>query len=138
MATEPKDWVRESEDLYVHKSGARIARTEYRQKEGWYLMPVDLDDPVVEHPPTDEGLKLAFETFAKTGGRSAAKPKKKEVKKEKKREEPEEGEAREHDEERHEGVEAAEPAEVVKDKDDDEEDEDEEDEDEEKDAAEPA
>ena len=63
--TPGKDWSRESDDLFIHKSGARVAKTTYHQKLGWFLMPPDLDQTVVEFPPTDEGRDQAFEAFAK-------------------------------------------------------------------------
>lgn len=58
-------WTKEADDLFIHTSGARIAKTTYQQKEGWFLMPADLDAPVLEFPPTEEGRAQAFETFAK-------------------------------------------------------------------------
>lgn len=60
-----KDWSKETEDLYIHKSGTRIAKTTYRGKLGWWLMPLDLDEPAVEFAPTDEGRAEAFEAHAK-------------------------------------------------------------------------
>jgi len=61
----PKGWERDSDKLYIHNSGVRIQLMTYRQKEGWYLVPVDLDQPVVEFEPTPEGRDKAFEAFAK-------------------------------------------------------------------------
>ncbi len=63
--TPGKDWSKESDDLFIHKSGARVAKTTYHQKLGWFLMPPDLDQPVLEFPATDEGRAQAFEAFAK-------------------------------------------------------------------------
>jgi hypothetical protein len=60
-----KGWDRESEDLYIHESGARISRSTYRGKLAWWFIPVSLDVPAVEHPPTDEGREEAFATSAK-------------------------------------------------------------------------
>lgn len=61
----PEGWERDSETLYLHSSGVRIERRVYRNKEGWVLVPVDLDRPVVEFPPDADGLNRAFAAFAK-------------------------------------------------------------------------
>ncbi len=60
-----KDWSKESDDLFIHKTGTRIAKTSYQGTPGWYIMPVDLDSPVVPFPATEEGRDKAFETYAK-------------------------------------------------------------------------
>jgi len=60
-----KDWSKESDDLFIHKSGVRITKTTYHQKQGWFLMPTDLDQAVLEFAATDEGREQAFEAFAK-------------------------------------------------------------------------
>ncbi len=70
----PKDWSKESDTLYIHENGTRIARTTYQHKEGWFLMPVDLDLPVLEFPATDAGREQAFEAYEK-GALKAAKRK---------------------------------------------------------------
>lgn len=70
-----KDWTKESDELYIHKSGTRIGKLAYQGTPGWYIMPVDLDSPVIPFPATDDGRDKAFETFAK------GLPKKKVVKK---------------------------------------------------------
>jgi hypothetical protein len=59
----PAGWERESETLYLHPSGIRIERRIYRKKEGWVLVPVDLDQKVLEFPPDDAGLEQAFAAF---------------------------------------------------------------------------
>lgn len=59
----PAGWERDSETLYLHGSGVRIERRTYRGREGWMLVPADLDRLVRVFPPTDEGLKAAFEAF---------------------------------------------------------------------------
>jgi len=59
----PAGWERESETLYLHPSGVRIERRVYRKKEGWVLVPVDLDRKVLEFPPDDAGLERAFAAF---------------------------------------------------------------------------
>jgi hypothetical protein len=61
----PDGWDQESETLYLHRSGVRIERMIYRKKEGWVLVPVDLDRPVIEFPPSSEGLEHAFAAFSK-------------------------------------------------------------------------
>lgn len=61
--TLPKDWEKESDDLYVHKTLVRIQRTTFRQQEGWFLIPVDIKEEVVPFESTDEGRDKAFEHF---------------------------------------------------------------------------
>ncbi|SRR5258705_10979562 len=60
-----KGWDKTSEDLFIHDSGVRISKTSYRGKPGWWVFPVDLDAPPVEHAPTDAGREEAFATVAK-------------------------------------------------------------------------
>lgn len=61
----PEGWEQDSDTLYLHVSGVRIERRVYRNKEGWVLVPVDLDRAVVEFPPDGDGLSAAFAAFAK-------------------------------------------------------------------------
>ena len=70
-----KDWDRESADLFIHDSGARISKTTYRGKMAWWFFPASLDSPAVEYAPTDEGRDEAFATSAK--GLPKTKPKRK-------------------------------------------------------------
>lgn len=70
----PKDWEKDSDKLFIHETGVRIARQTYKGKDGWYLIPVDLDAAVVEFEPTPEGRDKAFEAFGK--GALVTKPKK--------------------------------------------------------------
>jgi hypothetical protein len=66
MAVHPhKDWERDSDKLFIHESGIRIQRMAYKGKEGWFLIPTDLDQAVLEFEPTPEGRDKAFESFAK-------------------------------------------------------------------------
>jgi hypothetical protein len=60
----PVGWEQDSHTLYLHPSGVRIERRIYRNKEGWVLVPVDLDQTVVEFAPNSEGLERAFAAFA--------------------------------------------------------------------------
>jgi hypothetical protein len=60
----PDGWTQDSHTLYLHSSGVRIERRIYRQREGWVLIPVDLDQAVVEFSPDSDGLALAFAAFA--------------------------------------------------------------------------
>jgi hypothetical protein len=60
----PEGWVQDSQTLYLHESGVRIERRVYRQKEGWVLVPVELDRKVLEFTPNTEGLTQAFSAFA--------------------------------------------------------------------------
>ena len=66
-ATIPEGWDQDSHTLYLHPSGVRIERMSYRKKEGWVLVPVDLDQKVMEFSPDREGLEGAFAAFAKGG-----------------------------------------------------------------------
>ncbi|HLY08736.1 MAG TPA: hypothetical protein VKW04_05435 [Planctomycetota bacterium] len=70
----PKGWEKDSDKLFIHETGVRIARQTYKGKDGWYLIPVDLDAVVVEFEPTPEGRDKAFEAFGK--GALVTKPKK--------------------------------------------------------------
>jgi hypothetical protein len=70
----PKGWEKDSDKLFIHDTGIRIQRMTYKGKDGWYLVPVDLDAAVVEFEPTPEGRDKAFEAFAK--GALVTKPKK--------------------------------------------------------------
>lgn len=70
----PKGWEKDSDKLFIHETGIRIARMTYKGKDGWFLVPVDLDAVVLEFEPTPEGRDKAFEAFAK--GALATKPKK--------------------------------------------------------------
>ena len=70
----PKGWEKDSDKLFIHETGIRVARMTYKGKDGWYLVPVDLDAAVLEFEPTPEGRDKAFEAFAK--GVLVVKPKK--------------------------------------------------------------
>ncbi len=70
----PKGWEKDSDKLFIHETGIRIARMTYKGKDGWFLVPVDLDAAVLEFEPTPEGRDKAFEAFAK--GALVTKPKK--------------------------------------------------------------
>jgi hypothetical protein len=70
----PKGWEKDSDKLFIHETGVRIARQTYKGKDGWYLIPVDLDAAVLEFEPTPEGRDKAFEAFGK--GVLVTKPKK--------------------------------------------------------------
>jgi hypothetical protein len=74
MAGLPKGWEKDSDKLFVHETGVRIQRMVYRGKDGWYLVPLDLDATCIEFEPTNEGRDKAFEAFAKGTGQE--KPKK--------------------------------------------------------------
>jgi len=60
----PKGWDRESVALFIHDSGVRIERRSYRKREGWFLIPTDLDQEVIGFDPTPKGRNLAFAAFA--------------------------------------------------------------------------
>lgn len=72
----PKGWDKESETLYIHETGTRIERRSYREKDGWFVIPVDLDAEVLAFDPTPEGCDLAFAAFAEGKIKTAKKPKK--------------------------------------------------------------
>jgi hypothetical protein len=76
-----KGWDRESEDLYIHESGARITKSVYRGKQAWWFFPASLDVPAVEHAPTDEGRDEAFAMAEREMPKTRAKPKPRVVKK---------------------------------------------------------
>lgn len=87
-----KGWDKESADLYIHETGARISRTAYRGKMAWWFFPVSLDVPAVEHAATDEGREQAFATSEKELPKFRAKPKKKAIVAKKKKAADEDGE----------------------------------------------
>ena len=60
----PKGWDKESDTLFIHSTGVRIERRTYRGQEGWFLIPVDLDQEVLTFEATPEGRDKAFEAFA--------------------------------------------------------------------------
>ena len=72
----PKGWDKESETLFIHEGGTRIERRIYREKDGWFIIPVDLDQEVVGYDPTPEGREKAFADFAEGKIKTARKPKK--------------------------------------------------------------
>jgi len=78
-----KGWDRESADLFIHDTGARISRTSYRGKLAWWFFPVSLDVPAVEHAPTDEGREEAFATSERELPKTRSKPKPKLIPKKK-------------------------------------------------------
>lgn len=72
----PKGWDKESETLFIHDTGTRIEKRTYREKEGWFIIPVDLDQEVVGYDATPEGRDKAFADFADGKIKTARKPKK--------------------------------------------------------------
>ena len=70
----PKDWEKDSDDLFIHKTGVRVHKTTYKDKEGWFLIPVDMKEPVVEFEASPDGRDKAFETYTEL--KKAAKKKK--------------------------------------------------------------
>ena len=77
----PEDWEKDSQTCYVHKTLIRVELMKYKGKEGWCLIPTDLDQPVQEFDPTNEGRDKAFEAFPSL----APPPKKRVVRKKKKK-----------------------------------------------------
>ena len=63
-AVPPEGWEPDSPTLYLHASGVRIEKRIYRNKEGWVLVPVDLDRKVLEFSPDAKGLEEAFAAFS--------------------------------------------------------------------------
>ena len=57
-------WVRESEYLFVHRSGARIERRGYPSTPGWYLVPQAGQEHHHRFEPTPQGCDDAFIAFA--------------------------------------------------------------------------
>ena len=72
----PKGWDKESETLFIHTSGARIERRTYREKEGWFIIPADLDAEVIGYDPTPEGRDKAFADFVEGKVKTVKKVKK--------------------------------------------------------------
>ena len=75
----PKNWSKESEDLFIHKSDYRVQRRTYQGKEGWFLIPPDLDTPPLPFAMTPQGRDEAFDYFSKHEKKKkvvVAKPKK--------------------------------------------------------------
>jgi hypothetical protein len=72
----PKGWEKESETLFIHATGVRIQRRVYRDREGWFLIPVDLSQEVVFFEPTPAGRDQAFEAFGKAPARKPKSKKK--------------------------------------------------------------
>ncbi|MBI2899167.1 MAG: hypothetical protein HYY17_03220 [Planctomycetes bacterium] len=70
----PSGWQTETDKLFVHNSGVRLQLTTYRGEEGWFLVPVDLDQAVIKFDPTPEGRDKGFAAFE--SGTLAIKPKK--------------------------------------------------------------
>ena len=66
-------WEQDSPTLYLHASGVRIERRLYKNQDGWYLVPVDLDRSVVRFPPDEMGLELAFADFLRGAGQAPGK-----------------------------------------------------------------
>lgn len=72
----PKGWDKESETLFIHENGTRIERRVYREKDGWFIIPVDLDAEVLGFDATPEGRDQAFAAFAEGKIKTVRKPKK--------------------------------------------------------------
>ena len=104
----PKDWEKDSDKLFIHESGVRIQQSTYHGTDGWILVPTDLDQPVVQFEPNEEGRDKAFAAYAEgvlkpPSKRKKAAPRKKKkavakVKKEAVEEKAEEKEKEEKDE----------------------------------------
>lgn len=61
----PKGWLQDSDTCYLHDSGARIERRIYREREGWFLIPADLDRVVQRFASDSDGLEQALAAFDK-------------------------------------------------------------------------
>jgi hypothetical protein len=72
----PKGWDKESETLFIHENGTRIERRVYREKDGWFIIPVDLDAEVLGFDATPEGRDQAFTAFAEGKIKTVRKTKK--------------------------------------------------------------
>ncbi|GEM_PF-2288847 len=59
----PAGWQAENDKLFIHTSGVRLQQMTYRGEDGWYLVPVDLDQSVVKFDPTPEGRDKGFAAF---------------------------------------------------------------------------
>ena len=60
----PKAWEKDSDKLFIHESGVRIQQSTYHGTDGWILVPTDLDQPVVQFEPTEDGRDKAFAAYA--------------------------------------------------------------------------
>ena len=60
----PKGWEKDSDSLFLHESGVRIQHSSYHGSDIWMLVPTDLDQPVVQFEPTEEGRDKAFAAYA--------------------------------------------------------------------------
>ena len=60
----PKDWEKDSDKLFIHDSGVRIQQSTYHGTDVWMLVPTDLDQPVVQFEPNEEGRDKAFAAYA--------------------------------------------------------------------------
>ena len=60
----PKGWEKDSDSLFIHESGVRIQHSSYHGSDIWMLVPTDLDQPVVQYEPNDEGRDKAFAAYA--------------------------------------------------------------------------
>ena len=81
----PKGWEKDSDKLYVHDTGVRIQQSTYHGTEGWILIPTDLDQPVHQFEPTEEGRDKAFEAYKEGVLKTPSKRKKAPPKKKKKK-----------------------------------------------------
>lgn len=55
-------WEKDSNDLYIHHTGARVTR-QYKGEHGWFLIPASLDAKVTKFEPSDSGIIAAFKAY---------------------------------------------------------------------------
>ena len=60
----PKDWEKDSDNRFIHDSGVRIQKMTYKGKDGWFIVPLEIEEAVVEFAPTAAGRDQAFAAFA--------------------------------------------------------------------------
>ena len=81
----PKGWEKDSDKLFFHESGVRIQQSSYHGTEIRMLVPTDLDQPVVQFDPNEEGRDKAFAAYAEGVLKPPSKRKKKAAPRKKKK-----------------------------------------------------
>ncbi len=59
-----RPWTRQSEYIFVHRTGARIERRGYPVTPGWYLVPDKNSPDAQRYDPTPQGCDEAFIAFS--------------------------------------------------------------------------
>ena len=59
-----RPWTRQSEDVYIHRTGARIERRGFPAEAGWYLVSPQRGQTHQRFLPTTQGCDDAFIAFS--------------------------------------------------------------------------